>query len=218
MRRSNAIAHVIVLGLLLSSIHSFGQPASTPNKRTPSTAQEKAETLPTEDQINLLVTQAERAFVMYEGTLEQETQLKGSNISVSQDRRVSNAAREVINHIKTNPQYFNAPMGFLLVGDLDDASRNMALCSGQAAMESITEIRGKGPTDSALDSATSKMRLAQRCTETSAMLQTVGETAFNLYAQYLSANFQAGEQMGGAIQKCMDTLQKCATALKKPHP
>ncbi len=211
MRRLNCLLPLLTLALLLaSSLGLLGQQVPTPTHSTPSPKQEQTATLPTEDQIKLLVTQAERAFLVYEDTLRQETPLKGSNISIPKDREVLLGAGKDIGSIKTNPQYFNAPMGFLFVGDLDDASRNMALCYAQAAVESALDF-AMGDTSA----ASSKQNIAQSCRDASVLLQTVSETAFRLYAQYLMANFQDGQQKSEALDKCMDTLQECASALKR---
>ncbi len=208
MRHIRAAAQALALALLLS-VSGFGQAKPTRLQNTHKTPPTQAETLPTEDEINSLVTQAERAFLIYESTLS------GSNVSTPNDQTLMAGAKEIIKNIKRNPQYFNAPMGFLLVSDLDDASRNMALCAFQVQGLASVEVVVNHGSDAALKSADSKIQAAQSFIDTSTLLQTVGETAFNLYVRYLSANFQGQQAQAEGLQECMDTLQKCADALKR---
>jgi len=92
---------------------------------------------PAKDQIQLLLTQSERAFDTYEQVMEQETQAGGKIAqAVPRDREVLTAARDLLARLKKSPDGFNGPAGFLLVGNLDDATRNMSVCMGQAGMES----------------------------------------------------------------------------------
>jgi hypothetical protein len=142
------------------------------NQGTPKVKQQEIDldTLPTEDWINLLVTQAERAFDLYESTLKLmgDTHMgtSATRATVSRAREVLTDAREVISYIKQDPQDFNSPQGFLLFADLQNASRGMAACAAQAGLES-------------------KLDLAQACTDRAILLSKVGDTAFNMYVQYL---------------------------------
>lgn len=203
-----ALFQALILALLLS-LNSFSQTTHTAQRTGKTAAEPQAFTLPTEDEINSVVTQAERAFLIYENTLG------GSDASTPNDQKLITDAKEVIKHIKKNPQYFNAPMGFLLVTDLDDASRDLALCAFQEGVTANIGVTLGRADDAALQAATSKIHAAQSFMDASALLQTVGETAFNLYMRYLAANFQAQQEQAQGLQECLDTLQKCANVLKK---
>src|SRR5215472_14320474 len=91
---------------------------------------------PDDSKISLLIAQSERAFETYEGAIKQEQLELGDQgaESAARDRQVLDRVRQYLPKLKANPQGFNSPVGFLLVIDLDDASRNMAVCMGQAAM------------------------------------------------------------------------------------
>ena len=173
----------------------------------PATAQTQPQhTFPTKEQITLLVVQAERAFDVYANAVTLEAQLLGEIASgkemVARDRQVLNSGREVIRILKQRPDAFNTPMGFLLVSDLDDASRNAALCAGQAASLAATDFM-VGQTASAQE----KLSLGEACTGASALLYTVSETAFHLYSEVL---FTTDE----TLKRALEVATKCGEALK----
>jgi hypothetical protein len=63
---------------------------------------------PTKDQIQLLLTQSERAFDVYEQTLKQEAQMGGDwDKAVVNDQKVLANARDLIARLKTSPDGFN---------------------------------------------------------------------------------------------------------------
>ena len=174
-----------------------------------SSQQQKEEdhTYPTKDQIQLLLTQSERAFDVYEGTLTQEAAAGGDlGKSAIKDKELLVSARNLLGSLKKSPDGFNSPGGFLLVGDLDDASRNMSLCMGQAGMQSGTQaISGN------INEGERSLRLVQACMDASTLLYTVSETAFNMYTEYLFAEHEM-------MDKAMSGLQDCASMLKKNPP
>jgi len=169
-------------------------------------AQENELKFPAEQQIDLLITQSERAFDSYENTLQLEAQLVGGPESVAKDREVLNTARKVLATLKANPsKAFNSPMGFLLVTNLDDASRNMAVCMGQGGMQSANAAQaGK------VNLAMSNVHISQTCLDTSQLLYTVSESALDLYAQYLSTEYKLTQQAADRLQQCVDLLKKSA--------
>jgi len=61
--------------------------------------------------------------------------------SVTKDREVLTNAREVVKTLQANSDAFNGPMGFLLIGALDDASRNAAVCGGQAGIQAALDMQ-----------------------------------------------------------------------------
>ena len=177
--------------------------------------QRSREQFPTEEQIKLLLTQAERAFDQYESSIKLENQLSGGDLPsdlqsmISKDREVLKMGRAVIGDIQKNPKSFNSPLGFLLIGQLDDASRNMAICDGQAGMEAADAIQKANTTE-----GFSKLHIAQACLSSSVLLQTVSETAFNMYSQYLLANYQLYQRTFETMQKTSEALRTCDGMLK----
>jgi len=77
--------------------------------------QKEEHTFPTKDQIQLVLTQSERAFDVYEQTVKQEAQMGGDwEKAVANDRVVLANARDLIERLKKSPDGFNGPAGFLL--------------------------------------------------------------------------------------------------------
>src|ERR1700677_3368920 len=111
----------------------------------PCSAQEKA-TFPTDDEIRLLVTQADRAMKQYRPLIDMEEDQLGTNgaEAVAKDRQVVQAIAGAIDILKEKPQGFNSPAGFVLFEWLDDATRNALLCSQTAVSDaSMLAIAGK---------------------------------------------------------------------------
>jgi hypothetical protein len=170
----------------------------------PQQQKEEERTFPTKDQIQLLLTQSERALDIYELAIEQETQAGGKIAqAVAKDREVLTAARDLLARLKKSPDGFNGPAGFLLVGNLDDASRNMSVCMGQAGMESGFEGMAGNASE-----AQRYLHLVQTCLDASTLLYTVSETAFNMYSESLLAQ-------DGMTKRAMATLEGCVNLLKE---
>ncbi len=87
--------------------------------------------------------------------------------------------------------------------DLDDASRNMAICMGQAAMAASLLATGGN-----VSGGQGKLLLAQTCMGASQLLYTVSETAGSMYEQYLVASSSLQQREEEGIGKCMGILQK----------
>jgi hypothetical protein len=162
---------------------------------------------PTKDHIELLLTQLERAFEVYDQSLKQEAEMGGTwEKAVANDRVVLVNARDLIERLNKSPDGFNGPAGFLLVGDLEDASRNMALCMGQAGMQSgglamLKDFAG----------GQKYLLLSQACMNASTLLYTVSESAFNMYGEFLLAE-------DGMTKKAMSSLEECTDILKRNQP
>jgi hypothetical protein len=166
---------------------------------------EEEHQFPTKGQIEVLLTQSERAFDVYEQTLKQEAQMGGDwEKSVVNDHKVLANARELLARLKTSPDGFNSPGGFLLVGGLDDASRNMSVCMGQARLRSATSAIAEGN----VSEGQSYLHLVQSCLDASMLLYTVGETAFNMYCDYLLAEDQMSKKAMSSLEQCVGILKK----------
>jgi hypothetical protein len=162
---------------------------------------------PTKDHIELLLTQSERAFEVYDQSLKQEAEMGGTwEKAAANDRAVVVNARDLIERLNKSPDGFNGPAGFLLVGGLEDASRNMTLCMGQAGMQSgglamLKDFAG----------GQKYLLLSQACMNASTLLYTVSESAFNMYGEFLLAE-------DGMTKKAMSSLEECTDILKRKQP
>jgi hypothetical protein len=170
----------------------------------PCSAQEKA-SFPTDDEIQLLLTQTDRAMQQYKPLIDQEETALGKRgtDAVAKDRQVVQAIETSIEILKKKPQGFNSAAGFLFSEWLDDATRNALLCSQTALSDaSMLAVAGK------LAGTEPLMELSKSCMDVSNLIYTVSENAGALYERYSKAEQDLAQQ-------AYDTFQKCAAALKK---
>lgn len=179
----------------------------------PTLAGQDGSEFPGDSEISLLVTQAERAFDTYGETIKQEEVDLGKQgvEGARRDRQVLDRAEEYLPKLKANPQAFNSAAGFLLVIDLDDASRNMAVCMGQAGMTAgASGILGN------TRAGESKLILAQACLGASNLLYAASENAVSLYERYLLSNSTLQQKETEAITKCSDILEQRSAPKAQP--
>jgi hypothetical protein len=170
----------------------------------PCSAQEKA-SFPTDDEIQLLLTQADRAMQQYKPLIDQEEKALGKRgaDAVAKDRQVVQAIETSIEILKKKPQGFNSAAGFLFSEWLDDATRNALLCSQTAMSDaSIFAISGKA---TGLDPLT---ELSKSCMDVSTLIYTVSENAGALYERYAKAEQDIAERAFESFQKCTAILKK----------
>jgi len=169
-----------------------------------SQAQDKT-TFPTDDEIQLLLTQADRAMQQYEPLIDQEEQQLGKRgaEAIATDRQVIKAVKLAIETFKKQPQGLNSPLGFAFFEWLDDASRNALICS-QTAMSQSAVLAMAGQTDDALQ----LVHFSQACMDASTLIYTVSENAGSLYTRYVKSE-------EGLANRGVSVSQQCAEALKK---
>jgi hypothetical protein len=184
----------LLVVFLLASVHCF--------------AQQKAQVeFPTKEEINLVVTQAERAFDQYKTSVVMEGNLQSSKqepSSFKKDQEVVEMSHKLIVALKENPDRFHGLGGLLLLSTLDDASRNAALCSTSGSAEIA-----KGLIDHFdVKDAYRIMTIMQTCTDVSAHLYTVSESVHALMVRELEAQQDLNNQ-------AMELANKCAEIVKK---
>jgi len=162
-------------------------------------AQQKESAFPTNDEVDTLLTQANRAMAQYKATVDLESKAGFDSDSLATDRQLIEVWPKMLAALKQNPQGFNSEMGFLFVSSLDDASRNSAVCGGEAMRQSSIKL-AKHETDGVEELLT----LYDQCTSASTLLYTVSETAASLHRRYLHANAQLTNESVAAMQKCAD--------------
>jgi hypothetical protein len=192
------LRHGFVLVLLVVACASVGD------------AQDKEKPFPTNDEINLLFTQADRAMAQYKATVDLEERqfagTPGETEAVAKDKEVSSGWEAMSKGMKTKPEAFNSRFGLEIVLLLDDASRNALLCSNQASLRIPTS-------DNATD-AEVWLHLVQSCSDTSTLIYTVSETAAALYQKYLDAAEQLAKESVEVATKCTDILKNNAASQK----
>lgn len=173
---------------------------------------QKQTTFPTNDEIQLLLTQADRAIQQYKPLLdEEERQLgtKGAD-AVAKDREVIGNMELALKTFKKQPQGFNSPLGFAFFEWLDDASRNALLCSQTAMYQATTSMM-----DGKLHDAPQFIHLSQACLDASTLIYTVSENAGALYERYATAEEELANEGADVAQKCTDALKKMAADKKQ---
>lgn len=167
---------------------------------------------PTDEEINLMLTQTERAVQQYKPLIDQEEAQMGKSYAgaAANDRQVVDALETAIKAFKAKPQGFNGPLGFAFFVWLDDADRNALLCSSGASMQS-TRYMMEGNTEK----AEALLHLAQSCQDASTLIYTVSENAESLYTKYAEGEEQLAIQGADVAQKCTDILKRNNNSPKK---
>jgi hypothetical protein len=162
-------------------------------------------TFPTDTEIQLLLTQADRAIQQYKPLIDQEEIQFGKSgaEAVAKDRQVVQGIEMAVQTLQKKPQGFNSPAGFAFFEWLDDASRNAMVCSTSLMTQATVSLMA-----GEISKATELIHLGQSCMDVSSLIYTVSENAGALYERYVNAE----EQLA---QKDFDTSQKCFEALKK---
>jgi hypothetical protein len=174
--------------------------------------QQTEKTFPTDDEINLVLTQTERAVQQYKPLIEQEEIQMGKSAvdAVAHDRQVVNALQIALKALKVKPQGFNSPAGFAFFEWLDDADRNALLCASGASTQSTLQLMA-GNTEK----ATALVHLSQGCMDVSTLIYTVSENAGSLYQRYVEAEEKLAVQGAEVAQKCTNILKQRGVTPKK---
>jgi len=183
---------------------SFAASASAQNEKT----------FPTDDEINLVLTQTERAIQQYKPLIDQEeTQMGKSGAEApAKDREVVNSLEMAVKAFRRKPSAFNGPLGFAFFEWLDDASRNALLCANFASTQVAVQVM-----DGNTGKANSLLHLAQSCSDVSTLIYTVSENAGSLYERYAKAEEQLAVDGVETAGKCADVLKKNCAPLKPSH-
>jgi hypothetical protein len=168
-------------------------------------AQKHDTKFPTDDEIRLVLTQAERAIGEYKPLLDMEEKMlgKAGAEAVAKDRQIVHGIDVAIAVFGKNPQAFNGPLGFAFFEWLDDACRN-ALLSSVSAMDSATE----GLMDGDTQKAQANIELAKDLANVSTVLYTVSENAGALYTRYVAGEDKLAQVGLKAATDCVGILKK----------
>ena len=98
-------------------------------------------TFPTDDEINLLLTQTERALQQYKPLIDQEVTEMGKDgaEAAAKDRELANNLEVALKAFRGKPQGFNGPLGFAFFAWLDDLDRNTSLCESGALSQAMLQ-------------------------------------------------------------------------------
>ena len=186
-------------GLLLFSVFSHNVNGQSKDKDV---------NFPTDEEIRLVLTQANRAIDQYKLLLDQEEKMLGKEgaEAVANDRGVIASLELAIKGFGKNPQAFNGPLGFAFFEWLDDDSRNAVLCSSNAMNKAFKSVLA-GDKDEAMP----ELNLSQSCLEISTLIYTVSENAGALYARFVEGEQKVAEEGARVAQKCAEVLKQKGT-------
>jgi hypothetical protein len=182
---------------LLLSLSSFAQQ----NTKEPD--------FPTTEEIELVVTQAERAFEQYKLSVDAEATLPSvqkDKSALEKDRQVVGMSGKLIDGLKKKSDAFNGLGGLLLLTTLDDASRNAALCASGGMTDMTQEALSR------LDAASLYriLAIAKTCSDVSLHLYTVSESVNALFVTFIEAQDTLSQQAVVALQGCSAILKDSA--------
>jgi hypothetical protein len=161
---------------------------------------------PTDAEIDLVLTQADRAIQQYKPLIDQQE----STDAVAADRQVVNALETAVRAFKGKPQGFNGPLGFAFFEWLDDADRNALLCGSGASTQAAVQMMAGNK-----DKAASLLHLARSCSDAATLIYTVSENAGSLYQKYVEAEEHLAVHGAEVADKCIELLKKNGTQPKK---
>jgi hypothetical protein len=160
---------------------------------------------PTDEEIKLVLTQADRAIQEYKPLLDMEEKMYGKKgeDAVAKDREVVRGIEMAIKGFGKNPQAFNGPLGFSFFEWLDDADRNALLCASGAATEATVNMlagdKGKAEVE---------ISLSQSCTAVATLFYTVSENAGALYTRFVQNEETIAQQGAEVAKKCTEILKR----------
>ena len=167
-------------------------------------------TFPTDEEIRLVVSQAERAFEQYKQSVEFEAELpaaKKDKSGLEKDRQIVEGSAELIDGLKKKPEVFNGLGGLLLLTTLDDASRNAALCVSSGMGDIGHELLQSKP-DTSLGYRL--LSVTQKCNDASVYLYTVSESVNALLVRTIEAQQELNEQAMETLNKCKAIVDEAA--------
>jgi hypothetical protein len=160
---------------------------------------------PTEEEIDLLMAQADRAMQRYKPLLdEQETEI-GKSVApeIARDRQSAGTLELVLKSLQSQHSRFNGLQGFTFLESLHEVERNLLRCVNTASSGStgymIAGIR---------DKAADLLGLSQHCQDLSLLVYTINENAVTLYQHFIEAEDQWAAHSSQEARQCENALEK----------
>jgi hypothetical protein len=170
----------------------------------------------TDTEIQLVITQAQRAMQDYEHVVdieEQQFAKTSTPADLSVDRKLIKNWKSIYEPLKSKPQLFNGPLGLDLVMMLDDVSRNAALAAHAAVLEALKQTVARN-----LQLADLLLTVSEQATSSSALTYSVCENAGALYELYVGAMEDLAVSVTDVASECSKLLKhgREANTAKKP--
>jgi hypothetical protein len=189
MRLTRSLATTLLILCAASSVH----------------AQKRDTNFPTDDEVRLVLTQAQRAVGEYKPLLDMQEKMlgKAGADAVAKDREIVHGLEVGIAGFGKNPQAFNSSLGFAFFEWLDDACRNALLSSLSATNNAAVNM-----IDGDKEKAQANIDLAKDLSNVSTMFYTVSENAGALYSRYTEGEEELAKQGVKAATDCTTILKE----------
>jgi hypothetical protein len=196
MRKAASIIFTVLLFTVLTGVAGYGQDAP----------------FPSDDEINVVVSQTNTAMMQYRMAVDEEGRLMGKAAADAnaRDRKTLENWDFISKGLSSKPQMFNGIVGFDFVLMLDEASRDEILCSvSSLSAASIIAIAQD------VSKATPLINLSNTCMDASTILFTVRQGVTALYQKYVAAEEGLANKGLKVAGNCIEALKKKDAALKK---
>lgn len=160
---------------------------------------------PSDDDVGLLLTQAERAIERYKPLIdEQEMEIgKSAADDVAGDRKQVTSLEATLKKLEAKHEMFNGSLGFSFFAGLANADRNALRCGFAASSQSTGYVIAGDR-----EKADALLHLSQKCMDVSMLIFTISENASSLYKQFIVAEDQWAAHSTQEARECENTLDK----------
>jgi hypothetical protein len=160
---------------------------------------------PSDEEIGLLVVQADRTIQRYKPLLdEQETEI-GKSVAdeIAKERQAVSSLDTLMKTLKNRHSAFNGPLGFAFLESLHEAERNLLRCVSSASSGSTGYMIAGNR-----DKADTLLRLSQSCMDVSLLIYTISEDVATAYKHFIEAQDQWAAHNTQAARKCENEMEK----------
>lgn len=155
---------------------------------------------PSHGDILAIVDQANRAVDLYE--MATKTAEDGAGTKLDKDRELIRQTRELLTKVKSDTNNFNALTSIVILENLDDAARNVALDAVQ-----FTGLTAAKAMDGNLDAAKLTLANAQFFSSTGEAVAEASASWANQVLRYSVAQAQLNGMAAAALNRCTDALK-----------
>jgi len=160
---------------------------------------------PTDEEIGLLLAQADRTIQRYKLLLDEQEAEIGKSVAdeIAKDRESLNTLETVMKGFKNKHSRFNSPQGFTFLESLHNADRNLLRCVNTASSGSTGYMIAGNR-----DKADALLRLSQSCMDVSLLIYTISENASTLYQHFIEAQDEWAAHSTQEARQCENALEK----------
>jgi hypothetical protein len=160
---------------------------------------------PTDEEIDLLLAQADRTMQRYKPLLDEQEAEIGKSVAaeIAKDRQLAGTLELVLKSLKTQHSRFNGLQGFTFLESLHDIERNLLRCVNTASSGSTGYMIAGNR-----DKAAALLALSEHCQDLSLLVYTISESAVSLYQHFIEAEDQWAAHSSQEARQCETALEK----------